>query len=230
MIYPLSATKRTNLGRGAKKELKISRIPAVLYGQGVETQVLSLPKSEFLRILTSAGSSSLLDVTVEQAAPVKALIKDVQVDPRTMAPIHVDLHQVRMDKEITAEIPLKFIGEAPAVKVGGGTLVKSLDNVVVVCLPANLPREIEVDLAKLATFDDAITVSHLSLPAGVTIKADADVTIATVAAPLTEEQLKKMEESSVGDVTSVKSDVDEKRAAKEAAAAAAPDAKKGDKK
>lgn len=165
---------------------------------------------------------------------VKAVIKAVQSHPLTLDPMHVDLHQVRMDEEMTAEIPLKFIGESAAMKVLAGTLVKSLDKVTVKCLPANLPHEIEVQLSMLATFEDAITIADLVLGTGVVVEGDAGVVIATVAAPLTEDQLKKLEESSIGDVTAVKSDVDEKRAAKEAIAKEAevkkPEGKKDTKK
>lgn len=215
-MYTLSATPRST--PRAKDELKKLRIPAILYGQGITPQGLSLPKTEFSRVRAAAGSSSLVDVTIEGGATVKAIIKATQVDPRTMDVIHVDLHQVRMDQELTVEVALKFINEAPAVKVLGGTLVKSIDSVMVTCLPQNLPHELEVDLSKLATFDDTITVASLALPAGVTIEGDQTLMIAKVAAPLTEDELKKLEESAVGDVTAVKSDTEEKRAAKEAAA------------
>lgn len=226
MNYTLSATKRTSMGKRSKDELAKMRIPGVLYGQGIESQAVSFPKTEFSRVYAAAGTSSLVEVTVEGSTPVKAVIKAVQVDPLTMAPMHIDLYQVRMDKTMTVEVPLKFVGESAAVKVLAGTLIKSLDEVTVECLPADLPHEIQVDLSALATFEDAITVGTLSLPKGVTIKGDANTTIATVAAPLTEEQLKKLEESSVGDVTAVKSDADEKRAAKEAATKEAEAAKK----
>lgn len=216
-MYTLSATPRST--SRAKDELKKLRIPAVLYGQGIDPQSLSLPKTEFSRVLAAAGSSSLIDVAIDGAGTVKAIIKSTQVHPRTMEVIHVDLHQVRMDKEMTVEVSLKLIGEAPAVKVSGGTLVKSIDSVTVKCLPQNLPHELEVDLSKLATFDDVITVGSLTLPVGVVIEGDQTLVIAKVAAPLTEEELKKLEESSIGDVTAVKSETEEKRAAKEAATA-----------
>lgn len=220
MIYPLSATKRTNAGRRAKDELKHARVPAVVYGQGVETQLVSVPKTEFARVYAAAGRSSLIDLAVEGAAAVKVVVKAVQVDPVTMNAIHIDLHQVRMDKEITARIPLVFVGESAAVKVMAGTLIKSADSLIVHCLPNDLPHEINVDLSKLATFEDSITVGSLELPKGVRTETDVHATIATVAAPLTEDQLKALEASEVGDVTAVKSEVEEKRSAKEIAEAA----------
>lgn len=214
-MYTLSATPR--ITKRAKDELSKLRIPAVLYGQGGPATGLSLPKSEFVRVFAAAGSSSLVDVVIEGASTVKAIIKATQVNPRSMDVIHVDLHQVRMDQMMTVEVALKFVGESAAVKVHGGTLVKSLDEVTVRCLPADLPHAIEIDLSKLASFEDSITVGSLTLPKGVEIDEDASITIAKVSAPLTEEQLKLLEQSSIGDVTAVKSDVEEKRAAKEAA-------------
>lgn len=226
MIYALSATKRTSSGKRAKDEHKNMRVPAVMYGQGIDPQMISVPKTEFSRMFAAAGSSTLVDLSIENATPVKVVIKDVQVHPITMAAYHIDFHQVRMDKELTAQIPLKFINDSAAVKVMGGTLIKSIDALTVTCLPGDLPHEIEVDLAKLAKFEDTITLATLVLPKGVKVQGDTEMTIATVAPPLTEDQIKEMEASTVGDVTAVKSEVEEKRAAKEAAEPEKKDDKK----
>lgn len=220
MNYTIAAITRTSLGRRAKDEIAQSRIPAVVYGNGVASRSISVERADFGRLLKAAGFSSLVDVTVDGQPSIKALIKDVQIDPVKSTPIHVDFYQVRMDKEITAEIPLKFVGESAAVKGLGGTLIKSIDQIEVRCLPANLPHEIEVDLSALATFEDAITVGSLILPKGVEATIEVTATIATVARPLTEEELKKMEESSVGDVAAIKTEAEEKKAAEEAKKAA----------
>lgn len=224
MNYSITAFKRTNLAKRAKDELLENRIPAVIYGRGLEAQTIAVSRPEFLRVLKAAGYSSLVDVTFDESSTVKALIKDVQVDPISMEPVHIDFHQVRMDEEITAAIPLNFIGESKAVKTEGGTLVKSLDELEVKCLPGNLPHMIDVSLESLNTFDDAITVADVKLPEGVVAVTDNSVTIATVARPLTDEQLKKMEETGIGDVTAVKAETDEKKAEREAKDGEAGDA------
>jgi hypothetical protein len=79
-----------------------------------------------------------------------------------------------------------------------------------------LPHEIEIDLSKLADFEAAITIGSLTLPAGVKSTADAELTIATVSRPLTEDELKKMEEGTTVDVTAIKTEGEEKKAAEEA--------------
>ncbi len=211
----LNATSR-DAARRPKDVRAEQKIPAVIYGRGTEPRVLSVPLAEFRKVYAKAGGSSLVDVVVDGSTSVKALIKEVQPHYLTMEPQHVDLHQVRMDEKMTARVPLMFTGESPAVKALGGTLIKSLDSVEVECLPADLPHEIAVDLSTLITFEDSITVASLPVPKGVLILADQNDAIATVAAPLTEEQLKKMEESQVGDVTTVKTEAEEKKAEEEA--------------
>ena len=211
MKYAITATPRLNTGRRAKGDLKKMRIPAVMYGKGVSAQTISLPKSDFMKLMSAAGFSSLVDVTVEGQSSVKAVIKEYQVHPLTNAITHVDFHQVRMDEKMTVQVPLVFTGEALAVKGLGGTLIKSLDEVEVSCLPDNLPHEIIVDLSVLNTFEDSITVGSLAMPTGVEMITNPTATIATVARPLTEDELKKMEESSTADLSAIKTDADVKK-------------------
>lgn len=219
MKYAITAETRENTGRRARAEFKNMRIPAAMYGKGVPSQVLSLPKSEFVKMYASAGFSSLIDVTVGSQPAVKAVLKEIQLHPLTNEITHVDFHQLRMDEKMTVRVPLVFTGESIAVKGLGGTLIKSLDEVEITCLPADLPHQIDIDLSVLATFEDSITVASLTLPAGVEVLSEATATIATVARPLTEEELKKLEEPAVADLSAIKteSDVKKEEAAKKEA-------------
>jgi large subunit ribosomal protein L25 len=212
----LNATSRTTLGKRSKDVRANNQIPAVLYGHGVEARAISVSVPEFRKVYAKAGSSALVDVVLDGGKSVKALIQEVQPNHLTMEPMHIDFHQVRMDEKMHARIPLVFIGESAAVKSLGGTLVKSLDAVEISCLPADLPHELTVDLSVLKSFEDSISVSDLKLPNGVEFLTDGSNTIATVAAPLTEEELKKLEESQVGDVTAIKTEADIKKAEEEA--------------
>lgn len=214
----LDAALRKELGRQAKIVRNNNAIPAVMYGHGLETRHLTVSVPAFRKAFLEAGTSSLVDVNIEGAEPVKAIVKEVQLDPLTMAPMHVDFLQVNMKEKMTANIPLVFEGDSAAVKALGGTLVKSLDHVEVECLPADLPHQIVVDLSSLETFDDMITVGSLKLPNGVEVMNEAKQIVVSVEAPLTEEELKKLEESQIGDVTEVKAEADLKKAEEEAKA------------
>lgn len=230
MNYSIEATKREELGRQAKRLRSNMKIPAVLYGGTAAPQSITVGKSEFVKLMNTAGYSSLVDIKVNGDAPIKAVLKDVQVHPISMDPIHADFYQVDMNKEMEATVPLKFFGESRAVKEEGGTLVKTLDEIDIQCLPANLPAFIEVDLSVLNTFEDAISISDLKLPEGVEALSEEDLTIANVARPLSEEELKALEESQVGDVGAVVSEGDEKKAAAEAEAAEGKEAAGDEKK
>jgi len=205
MNYTITAEKRTKTDQSLNKLREAMRIPGVLYGAELPAESLSVKHGDFVKLLRSAGSSSLIDLQFA-GSDVKTLIKDVQVDPLSVEPIHVDFYRVRMDKKLEASVPLKFIGESKAVKTDGGTLVKSQDELEIRCLPGNLPHEIEVDLSKLENFEDAITIKSLALPEGVEALQDPEATLATVARPLTEDQLAKLEESQVSDVSEVKTE------------------------
>ncbi|MBI4139189.1 50S ribosomal protein L25 [Candidatus Uhrbacteria bacterium] len=219
MTFALTATSRTERGRQAKQVRAKGRIPAIVYGHGIEPRALSLGVSDFRKIYRDAGKSTLLDLAVDGGQPLKVLIQDVQPNPLTLEPLHVDFRQVKMDEALTVDVPLSFINEAPAVKELAGTLVHALDTIQVRCLPADLPHEIRIDLSALKTFDDMITVADLPLPNGVTVLEEKDVVLASVTPPLSEDQLKKLEEGVTIDVAAVKTEADEKKAEKEAKAA-----------
>ncbi|MDO8584146.1 MAG: 50S ribosomal protein L25 [bacterium] len=231
MTYSIDAEVRTQTGRQATAVRNADRIPAVVYGHGIEATSISVPRSAFVKTYKLAGYSSLVDLNMSGSAPVKVVIKEVQLEPIKNIPVHVDFYQVRMDEEMTATVPFKFVGESDAVKTAAGTLIKSMDEIEVTCLPADLPAAIEVDLSALKTFEDAITIGNLVMPKGVVAAGDASLTIATVARPLTEDELKKLEEASTGDVSAIKTEGEEKKAeeeAKKAEEAAADDATKKD--
>ena len=79
------------------------------------------------------------------------------------------------------------------------------------CLPADLPKSIEVDLSRLETYDDRVTAGELVLPKGVKITLDPEELVLSVDAPLSEEEQKKLEEADVGDVAEVTTEADEKK-------------------
>ncbi|MBU2542588.1 50S ribosomal protein L25, partial [Patescibacteria group bacterium] len=110
-------------------------------------------------------------------------------------PIHFDLRQIKMGVEMSVSVELNFVGESPAVKEQGGTLVKSRDYVDIKCLPRDLVGEINVDLSVLKTFDDSIQVKDLILPEGIVVQDDPEMSLAKVQAPMTEDQLKAMDEA-----------------------------------
>lgn len=223
MTFSLSVQTREVTGKGVKNLRKQNLIPAVIYGKGVSPKNLVVEYLPFSRLYKEAGESTLIDLKIDEGAPVKVLIQAVQVDPLTGKFTHIDFYQVKMTEKIRAEVLLKFVGESPAVKELGGTLVKSVDKIEIECLPQDLVHEIEVDISALKTFEDRIHVKDLKIPASVKVLADMGVTVATVEAPLSAEELKKELETPVEEKVEEVSVVEKEKkeeAAEEAATSA----------
>lgn len=179
-MFVIKANKRdldTKLGLLRKS----GKIPAVFYGAGETTTAVTLSNIEFKKIWRDAGESSAIKISTE-AGDVNALIHEVQVDPVTDEPIHVDFLVIDMKKKIRVKVPLAFEGVSGAVKSGIGNLVKVLHEIEVEALPVDLPHSLSVDISKLETLENNILVSDIKLPTGVVaVTAGSDVVASVVA-------------------------------------------------
>ena len=193
MTLELNAKIREVLGGKVKTLRKKGIIPAVVYGLKAKSIPLEIDYSEFEKIFKEAGESTVIKLKTGKEFK-NVLIYDVSRDPMSEKFIHVDFYEVRMDKPITAEVPLVFEGEAPAVKNLEGVLVKNITEIEVEALPANLPHEIKVDISSLNTFEDLIHVKDLKIPDGVKVLVNSDEIVALVSPPRSEEELKSLEE------------------------------------
>ena len=197
-------------------------IPAVLYGSKTENTSLSIDLKEFGNVYEEAGENALIGLKVEgqdsgkENSGLMVLIHEVQKDPVSGAPIHVDFFQPSLTEKIETEVPLVFVGESEAVNNLGGTLVKHLFEIEVKSLPQDIPGEIEVDIGKLKTVNDEIYVKELSVPANVEILREPDEIVATVSAPQkVEEELEKPIEEKVEEVEKIEVEREEKEEAAE---------------
>lgn len=178
-------------------------IPAVLYGREIDNTNLSLDKKTFSKIYRESGSSVLLDLEIDKKEPFTVLIQDIQHDPVTDQIFHVDFYKVKMDEKIETEVELEFEGISPAVKEDGGVLVKNFDELEISCLPADLPKEIIVDISVLKTFDDVIKIKDLNISDKVEVMRDLESVVATVTPPRSEEELEQLDEEVTEDVDAV---------------------------
>lgn len=199
---------------------KSGRIPAVLYGHKVKNMNLSVDGKEFGPIYKAVGESTILNLSVEgEKTHRNVLVHDVSLHPVESFISHIDFYEVKMDEKIKTRVPLVFEGESSAVKAESGVLIKNIYEVEVEALPQNLPHEIKVDISKLVTFQDAITLADLFIPAGVKAYGDPKEIIAKVAPPRTESEIAALSEEVVAKVEDVKVEGEEKRKEKEEAAA-----------
>ncbi len=166
---------------------KGGEIPAVFYGAGKNATSISVGMVEFKKVWRDAGESSAVKITTPEGN-IDALIHEVQVDPVTEEPIHVDFLAIDMKKKIRVDVPLVFAGVSNAVKSGIGNLVKVLHEIKIEALPNDLPHDLVVDISKLETLKDQVFVSDIKLPAGVVVIDNPTDVVASVVEQVEEKE------------------------------------------
>ncbi len=196
-MFSIKALKRDVKGNldTLRKE---GKIPAVFYGAGKPNTPITVSTIDFKKVWRQAGESSAVQVDAEGDV-VDVLIHDVQVDPITSEPLHVDFLAIDMKKKIKVNVELVFEGVSNAVKSGLGNLVKVLHEIEIEALPKDLPHNLTVDISKLETLSDTITVADIKLPAGVEAVTEAD----TIVASVVEQKEEKLEDSAPVDLSAI---------------------------
>lgn len=157
--------------RAARRLRRQGRIPAVLYGRGVEPIHLSVDGRELRAALTTpAGVNALLTLEVGGTRHL-AMARQLQRHPIRGTVSHVDFVVVRPDEAVTAEVPIHLTGEATEVLRYGGVLTHELDSLTVRARPGDVPAALEVDVSGMKV-GETLTVGDLALPTGVTTDVD----------------------------------------------------------
>ncbi len=183
----LAAEHREVIGKKVALMRQAGRLPAVVYGHGVDSNPISIDAHDFELLRRRSGPNALVDLSIDGDKARPVLVQTVQVHPVNRRTLHVDLFVVRMTEELTVDVPLTATGESTAVSLHGGTLLHPIESVRVRALPDHLPQSIEYSIASLTDFDATIHVRDLVVPADVTLLTDADEIIARVQAPRVEE-------------------------------------------
>lgn len=205
----LKSKKRTLLGKKVKSLRRGGIIPAVVYGGKEGSIPIELDLKEFSKVFKTAGETTLIKLLVGEKAK-NVLIHDIDYDPVFGDVRHVDFYEVKMDEKITTKIPLVFIGDAPAIIDLNGVLVKAMQELEVRALPSDLPRQIEVDISHLKTFDDNILVKDIKLPKNVEMLEHGETSVAAIVPPRSEAELEALKGEIEEKVEEVKVEAEEK--------------------
>jgi large subunit ribosomal protein L25 len=179
----------------ARRLRKQGMIPGVLYGNGTESHVISVPERDLRRVLTGPGGlHTILDVVVEgQTTAHASILKDYQQDPLRGHISHVDLHEVRLDRPIQATVNVQLVGEPAGVKEGG-VLSQVQREITIEALPMEIPEHVALDVSTMA-IGDTLRIADLTVHEGVTFLDDPNETVlATVTLPTRVEEPEVVEE------------------------------------
>ena len=163
------AFERAKQGTGASRRLRNSgKTPGIVYGGSAEPQLIEVDHNALWHALKKeAFHSSILDMELNGQTS-KVVLRDVQFHPFKQLVLHVDFQRVDASTRIHLKVPLHFEGadQSPAVKAEGCTVTPLVHELDVICMPAQLPEFIKVDLSQL-TAKSSLGVQNLALPNGV---------------------------------------------------------------
>src|SRR5918995_42017 len=178
----LQAEPRSETGKGPAHRLRASgRVPAVLYGAGVDPTPIHVSALDLLHVFHAMGQASVLVDLKLDGQEYLTIAREIQRDLRHNRFIHIDFMAVRRDEKITVNIELHEIGVSVGVHAGG-VIEHHLREVEVECLPANVPQRIEFDITNLK-IGDSVRVGDLVPPEGVELLTDPDTMILAVVEP-----------------------------------------------
>ena len=178
---------RAREGRGsadARRLRKQGLIPGVLYGRGKTPHAISVPERDLRRVLSGdSGLHAILDVVLDgQTTTHPSVLKDFQQEIPSGRLAHIDLHEVRLDQPIQAQVSVELVGEPAGVKEGG-VLSQVNREINVEALPLEIPDNLELDVSGMA-IGDTLRLADLATREGVTYLDDPEETVlATVTMP-----------------------------------------------
>ena len=199
--FVLNATVRTDLGKGASRRLRRlnSEIPAIVYGGDKESVSITIAHKDIAHAIENeAFFSHIIKLNVGKKSE-QVIIKALQRHPAKPIVLHADFLRIRADEEITVNVPIHFLNEeqCKGVKLGGGSIIHTLTEIEISCLPKNLPEFLEIDMEDIDV-GESVHISDAIFPEGVTSVAlshgdEADQSVATVLPPRAEEEIEEEE-------------------------------------
>ncbi|WP_034638945.1 50S ribosomal protein L25/general stress protein Ctc [Desulfofalx alkaliphila] len=197
MAAVLQATAREGMKKSRLTQLRQQgNVPGVVYGKSFGNQPVFVDEKAFIKTLRSEGKTGVISLDIE-GKKTNVMIYDTQFDLVKNQFVHVDFYAVDMNVEMDANVPVRLIGEAEGVKMGG-LLQQMLYELSVRALPVDIPDAIEVDVSELA-INGSIMVKDLTEGANYKFNNEPDEVIVSVLAPVQEQGAETEEETEAGD-------------------------------
>jgi len=176
----LQTEPRTALGKHARALRREGKVPARIYGHGDSVPV-QVEERTFERLRETHQTSGVIYLALGEGQPAETvLVRHIEHEPRSGKILHIDFFRVRMNERIRGRVPLRLVGESPAAKLNGGSVLTLLEALEIESLPDDIPTAADVDATKLVNTDDVIHAGDIIMPSGVTLVTDAAEPVAKV--------------------------------------------------
>lgn len=179
----LEAEIRKEVGKRARRLRKEGKIPGIFYLHGEDNITIAVPERSLHKFLQSA-ETHIVNLKLNDGRTRSCILRDIQFDPVTDRPLHVDFQGLRADEKLTIEVPIVVVGGTPKGVKEGGVLQLVMHKLRISCLPKDIPQHIEVNAEELA-INHSIHVRDITVP-NVTILDSVDNTIVAVIPPTIE--------------------------------------------
>ena len=185
----LKLFQRTISGKKVESLRRRGIVPVHLYGRGIESQALQVEEPVLRSLLSQSGGNVPVTVEIEgQDATNLCFVSEIQRHPVSENILHVDFNRVDISRALQIEVPIILIGDPPAVRNEGGTLLQPLSSILVESLPMNIPVSFEIDVSHLDNFEKSVRVSDITVSSDVRLLRDTDEMVARVVPPRLEEE------------------------------------------
>jgi large subunit ribosomal protein L25 len=188
----LKATQRDVLGKKSRFLRRQGITPTHLYGNNIKSLALQCDAAELQHLLALAGRTRLISLEVDGKQARSVFIREIQRDEVSRQLLHVDFYQVRKGEKITVDVPIVFVGEAPAMKEKGRMIAHGITSLSIECLPDSVPPQIEIDLSPLEDLEQAIHVKDIVLGADITVNADPEQLVVKVSEAVVKEVVEEV--------------------------------------
>ena len=177
----LKVTNREILGKKVRFLRRQGITPTHIFGHGIKSLAVQCDTTELKRVMAKAGKTRLINLKLDsEKRPRTAVIREVQIEPRTGQSLHVDFYQVKMEEKVKVEVPIVLVGEAPALKSKDNMLLHELNTLEIDCLPAKIPNSIELDITSLTEPEQAIRVEDIELDKEITVLNEPEQIVARI--------------------------------------------------
>ncbi|MCD4752478.1 MAG: 50S ribosomal protein L25 [Anaerolineaceae bacterium] len=205
----INATKRTVTGRKVNRLRRQGKLPGVMYGSNFESTPIFMDLHDVTLRLRGVSKSTLLTINLD-GEEYTTLLQDRQKNFVRGNLTHIDFRVVDLNVVITALVRLRFVGEAPVLTTMGGVLITNIQEIEVEALPGDLPETLDVDISSLDSYSASISVADIDIPAGVSVLTNLEEKVASVVAPVIEEEEETVEDELLGEEGDAEPEVIEK--------------------
>jgi large subunit ribosomal protein L25 len=177
----LQVSKREILGKKVRFLRRQGITPVHLFGHDIESLALQCDTDALQRMLAQSGHAALVALKLgNERRGRSVVIREIQRGPRRGELLHVDFYQVRMAEKIKVEVPVVLVGEAPASRPRGNTLLQELNTLTVECLPSEIPASVELDLSALTDPEQVIRAKDVEVGEEIAVLNDPELVVVRI--------------------------------------------------